>query len=182
MKTYATFGLTGSLVGALMTLVLFFLGWHGEQLVMTTKWFVWLPMMLIGIGVSVTLIALAMRNVREESADKGLSYGRGLGVGVLVGLWQGLGGAVFQVLYMTVINPSFHDAMIDFQVQQMQEKGTPHEAIEMAKKVMNITTGVPMQAVFQVLGAVFFAFIISLIVAAFLKREPQGAPPVLPAA
>jgi len=187
MKIYATYGLTGALLGALQTLALFLFGLHGDRIHLLNDWKVWLPLMILGLVISVVIIVLGMKAWRTESGPKGMSYGRGLGVGLLIGVWQGLGTMVFTLVYGLVINPGFKDAMIANQVAQMEAKGTPQQAIEMAEKIANFTMNPIFQAVMAVPGTAIWTLLVSLVVAAFLKRaaveEPfVDAPPAVPPA
>ena len=180
MNTYATYGAIGAALGALQTLALFFLGLHGERIQLLNDWKISVPIGLLGLVIGIVVIVLGLRAWREAAPDKAMSYGRGVGGGVLIGLWQGLGSAVFMLVYGFVINPGFKDAMVANQLAQMQSKGVPAQAYPMAEKVMNITLNPIFQAVMAVPGTVFFALIISLIAAAVLKRAVVTELPPLP--
>jgi hypothetical protein len=183
MKTYATYGLAGALLGAVQTLVLFFLGLHGERIHLMNDWKVTVPLGLLGFVLGAVVIVLGLRAWREAAPDRAMGYGRGVGGGALIGLWQGLGSAVFMLLYGLVINPGFKDAMVANQMAQLQGKGMPAEAYAMAEKIMNLTLNPVFQAVVAVPGTVFYAVIVSLIAAAVLRRAAPapayGEPPAI---
>lgn len=186
MKIYATYGLIGALLGAVQTLALFFFGIHGERIHLMNDLKVSLPLGLLGFLIGVVVIVLGLRAWREAAPDKAMSYGRGLGGGTLIGLWQGLGSMVFMIVYGFVINPGFKDAMVANQVAQMQGKGMPDQAVEMAEKMMNIMLNPIVQGVMAVPTTVVFALLVSLVAAAVLKRaapapsygEAAEVPPV----
>lgn len=175
MNTYATYGLVGALLGAVQTLVLFFLGFHGDRIHLLNDWKVWVPLGFLGFGLGVAVIVLGLRAWREEAPDKAMSYGRGVGGGVLIGLWQGLGSAVFMLLYGLVINPGFKEAMVANQMAQLRAKGgIPAEGYAMAENIMNITMNPVAQAAGALLFSVVLGTIVALIAAAVLRREPAA--------
>ncbi|HLP02193.1 MAG TPA: DUF4199 domain-containing protein [Opitutaceae bacterium] len=178
MNTYMLYGLAGAILGAVMNMVLFALGLHGEKAQLMNDWKVGALLFVIGIAISVVVIVLGLRAWREEAPGKGMSYGRGVGGGCLIGLWQGLGSMLFSILYGFVINPGFKDAMIAAQMAKMQEQGQPPEAYAMAEKFMGFMLNPIVQGVTTFFGTMFFAVVISLVAAAVLKREPQA--PELP--
>ena len=180
MKTYATYGLAGALFGALMTLALFFLGLHGERIHLLNSLKVSIPVGLLGFAVSVAVVVLGIRAWREAAPGKAMSYGRGVGGGCLIGLWQGLGTAVFTLLYGYVINPGFMEAMMANAMAEMQKKNMPAEAYPMAQKFMNVTMSPAFQAAAGFPVSIFIALVVALIAAAVLKRAaiepvPQSA-------
>lgn len=172
MNIPLTYGLVGALLGALQTLVLFFLGIHGERVHLMHDWKFTLPLGIVGFAIGVTVQVLGMRAARNAAGDRGMSYGRGLGVGCLIGLWQGLATMVFMIVYGFVINPGFKDAMIAGQLAKMQEQNMPAEAYAMAEKMMGFMLNPAVQGVMAFFGAIFMALIIGLIAAAFLRRAP----------
>lgn len=178
MKLYATYGLLGSFLGAVQMLALFFAGLHGERIELLNNWKVSVPIGLLSFVVTIVVLVLGLRAAREAAPDKGMTYGRGLGVGCLIGVWQGLGSMAFMVVYGFVINPGFKDAMIASQLAKMQEQNMPAQAYAMAEKMMNIMLNPFVQGAMAVPGTVVTALVISLIAAAVLKREPQA--PELP--
>ncbi|MBK8476162.1 MAG: DUF4199 domain-containing protein [Opitutaceae bacterium] len=172
MKTYATYGLAGALLGALQTLVLFFLGFHGERAHLLNDWKVSVPLGVFGFGLGVAVIVLGLRAWREASPNKAMSYGRGVGGGTLIGLWQGLGSAAFLLLYGLAINPGFKEAMVANQMAQLRAKGgIPAEGYAMAENMLNITLSPVVQAVGALVGSVVLGTIVALVAAAVLRRE-----------
>lgn len=184
MKIYATYGLVGAALAALQQLALFFAGLHGERIHLLQDLKVTIPLGLVGFAVSIAVLVLGIRAWREAAPGKAMSYGRGLGGGVLIGLFQGLGTMVFTIVYGLVINPGFKEAMVGSQIAKMQASGAPAQAVEMAEKMMNIMMSPVVQGLMAIPGTVIFALVISLIAAAVLKRADtaaQGVPVVPPA-
>jgi hypothetical protein len=87
--------------------------------------------------------------------------------------------AIFNYVYAAFINPAFIDVMLQDQMDKLQAKGMGGAQLEQAEKITRFMMSPGMQAVFTLLGGLFIGFLLSLIVAAFLKRpEPAGPPPV----
>ncbi len=180
MNTYATYGLVGALLGALQTLVLFFLGLHGDRMHVLNDWKISVPLGLLGFVISVAVVVLGIRAWREAAPGKAMSYGRGVGGGCLIGLWQGMGMAVFTLLYGYVINPGLKATMVANAMAEMQKKNVPAEAYPMAEKMMNITMSPAVQAIGGFIWLAGLSLVVSLIAAAVLKRaaaEPAAVPP-----
>lgn len=175
MNTYILYGLAGAVFGAVMNMVLFVLGLHGEKAHLMNDWKVGALLFLVGTAVNVAVIVLGLRAWRQEAPGKGMSYGRGVGGGCLIGLWQGLGSMVFMVVYGFVINPGFKDAMIAAQMAKMQASGAPAEAYPVAEKMMGVMFNPILQGVMTLFGTIFFSLLIALIAAAVLKREPAAS-------
>lgn len=184
MKITVNYGLAGAALGAVQVLVLFFLGLHGERIHLLNETKISLPVMLIGFAISTLVVVLGIRAVRAAAPGGGLTYGRGVGAGCLIGLWQGLGSMVFMILYGYAINPGFKDAMVANTLEQMRAKNVPAEAFPMAEKMMNVTMSPLVQGLLAVPGTVIYALIVALIAAAVLKRQAVAEPgaPVPPLA
>lgn len=174
MNIYALYGLAGAAIGALQMMVLFFLGLHGEKIHLLGDWKVATALGVLGFAINIAVVVLGLRAWREEAPGRAMSYGRGVGGGCLIGLWQGLGTMVFTILYGLVINPGFKDAMIAFQMGKLQERGAPAEAYAMAEKMMNFTLNPIFQGVMAFPMSIVISLLIALVAAAVLKREATG--------
>jgi len=177
MKTPIIYGLFMALAGLLLTLVLYFTGFHSDveklkaaQTISTVG----------GLAIGVTIITLGIKARRAEvPATEAFGYGRALGAGVLIGLFGSLFGTVTNFLYMHVINPGLTDLMVQAQIAKWETAGMSSERIEQAEKMMRTMMNPALQAVFGIIIGVLFCTIIALIVAAFLKREAtEEQPPV----
>jgi len=122
----------------------------------------WLSYLLLALGVF-----LGTREHRDRDLGGFISYGRGLGTGVLVSLFSGLLLTVFILLFYGVIDTGALDELKRVQEDAMYERGMSDEQIEMSMKF--VTPG--MMALFTLPTMTFFGLIISLVVAAILKRN-----------
>ena len=175
MKTYLTFGFAIALGISLLSLVLYFLGFHSDaSRFATAQWINSLGCLIILVGGIV--IGTKARRARVPS-DEPFGYGRALGAGVMITLFATLFGAVANYLYFHVVNPGFGEIIVEAQLEKMRTAGTPEAQLEQAEKGIRMFLHPAAQAVFGILMGLFWGTLISLITAAFLKREAVQPPP-----
>ena len=126
---------------------------------------------LVGLGVAIWAITTAIKTDRDQQLGGYIGFGRCVGLGTLTGLVAGVIGAVFSLLYMTVINPGFKEQMLSAMQEEWARQGMSEEQIEMAANMSGMFTNPVSMAVMQVVVGVIFALIISLIAGAVMKRE-----------
>ncbi|HEY5550311.1 MAG TPA: DUF4199 domain-containing protein [Opitutaceae bacterium] len=172
MKLYVSYGALIALGSAILTMALFALGYHTDNIAAGQK-LGWL-----GVVITVAGLSLGMREYRREVGQGVMSYGRALGTGVLISLWTALFSAIFSVIYFMFINPGFTDAMVQFQIAEMERKGMPASTIEQSEGVLRFFSSTPMLTIISGIMTVIFGVVISLILAAIFKSKPgQSAPP-----
>src|SRR5690606_3741299 len=112
-------------------------------------------------------IFLAVKDHRDRELGGYITYGRGLGAGVLTALFAGLLLSIFIYLFYGVIDPGAMDELKRIQEEQMYKNGMSDEQIEMSLKFVSpgFMAGMALPMV------TFMGFIFSLIIAAFLKRN-----------
>jgi len=180
MKNALTYGFGITVASSLLTLVLFFLGYHNDVEKMasgTAKILGALNWIIMIVG-----ITLAIRTRRDASEDESLSYGQGVGAGTLTGVFTGLFSGVFTILYATVINPAFIGALQEQQKAVLAERGMSQAQIDQTAGMMEAIMSLPVIATMAIMFSVIFGFFVALIASAFLKRtapEPALEPPPL---
>ena len=136
MKTPLTYGVIMAVATALLTLILFFGGFHdsAEQIqsgVGKTIGFV------VPLAISITCLALAMREKRANTPiDHLWGYGSAVWTGILTALFATLFSAIFAYLYFGVINPGMTDLLFQAEVAKMEDKGVSPEQIDQAERFM----------------------------------------------
>lgn len=178
MKIYLTYGLAMSIAGALLTLALFLLGFHSDAAkLQTSQWI----SMVGGLAIGIVIIVMGTK-ARRETVPPGesFSYGQALGAGVMIVLFAALFGIATNLLYTQVINPNMNDIIVQAQIEKWEAKGMTSTQIEQAEGMMRKMMHPAIQVCFGFLGGMFFGTVISLITAAFLKREAaaESEPPV----
>jgi hypothetical protein len=126
----------------------------------------------IGYAVLIAAIYLGIMNYRNNELGGFISYGRSLGTGVLIGIFGGIITGFFTVIMFTVIDPELGQKIVEKTQQDMIEKGNMSEeqidmAVSWTQKFMNPV----ILFFFSILGSAFMAFIFSLIVSVFTKKE-----------
>lgn len=130
---------------------------------------------LIATAVSVWAIAGAIKEDRDKQLGGFITLGRGLGLGTLAAFISSALNAVFSILYMTVINPGFQDQMKEAMTSQYEKQGMNEEQIEMAISIAEKFTSPGVMFVSALIMGTLIGAVISLIVAAIMKRDPFKA-------
>lgn len=158
MKTGATYGLFAGLFSIVVFVVVSTLGLNpfGGGL------------NYIGTVGSIVLLVLAHKKFKD-SGDGFMSYGQGLAISIFFFLVSSLLGILVMYIYVNFVDYSPLQAVLDEQLQKMQEANTPDDAIETAQKwTKNLFW------VFAVIGGLFGGLVIGLIVSIFTqKKNPE---------
>jgi hypothetical protein len=177
MKTYLTYGLAMTVAGALLTLALFFLDFHSDPAKLRTAQWIGMGGGLV-IGIAAIVLGTKARRA-ELPATEEFGYGRALGTGVMIVLFAALFGIVTNLLYTQVINPNFSEVLVQAQIEKWEAAGMSADKIEKAEGLMRKMMNPAIQACVGFLSGMVFGTLISLVTAAFLKREASAEPPVV---
>ncbi len=168
MKTYLTYGSAMAGGGFVLTLVLYILGFHSDPAKLSAAQ--WLQGGL-GLVISIACIVLGTKARRATvPATEEFGYGSALGAGVMIGLVAAVIGLLTTYLYIGVINPHFNELILQAQADKMEAQGLSAEKVEQIQKMSAPFMKLPMQLAFSFIGGMFFATLVSLVTAAFLKR------------
>lgn len=130
------------------------------------QWFGSLTWVVLIIG-----IIMGVKKYRDENLGGYISYGQALGYGVLLTFFASIIVAFINFIYLGYVDDGFITYSLEKSETEMYEAGTPDEAIEQA---MGFTRKIMSPGVLSIIGifmTTFIGFIISLIAAAFLKKE-----------
>ncbi len=164
MSTKFTYALTLTICGALLNLLLYFTGFQTEKLA-TGQYFQWL-----GFVMMFAILWLGIKAVRDEAPEKGMSYGRGVGTGTLISLYSGLMSAVYSFIHFKFVNPEFADYQLALIRPKWEAAGMGEAQMDQAEKMTRAMMGPVAQAILTPIMVVIFGLILSLIIAAILKR------------
>lgn len=164
MNTKFIYALILTITGALLNLLLFFTGFQTEKLA-TGQYFQWLGFVLM-----FTVLWLGLKAVREESPHKAMSYGKGVGTGVLISLYSGLMSSVYSFIHFKFVNTQFADYQIAMIRPKWEAAGMAEAQMDQAEKMTRAMMGPVAQAILTPILVTIFGLICSLIIAAFLKR------------
>ncbi|GAB3642217.1 DUF4199 domain-containing protein [Spirosoma arcticum] len=125
---------------------------------------------LISFALSIGGLVLAMRDYRTLNGGY-MSYGEGLSVGTLTSGVSGLLSSLFSVFYTTVIDTGVMERMIDRTRDQLEESGLSDEQIDQQITFVEMFQSPGLTFAFGVIGAVIFGLLLSLIIAAIMRRN-----------
>lgn len=168
MGTKFTYALILSLAGAGLNLLLYFTGYQTEKLAVGQhiQW--------LGFVIMIAVLYLGIKAVREESPGQYLSYGKGVGSGVLISLMSGLMSAAYIFIHFKFVNTEFADYQLELIRAKWEQAGMSATQMEQAEGMTRMMLGPVAQAIVAPIMVVLFGLIISLVLAAILKRP---APP-----
>jgi hypothetical protein len=153
-------GLILGLIGVVYTLILYFLDLTFNK-----------NLGYLFLLAQVIILYFLVKSYRDNYLNGMINYGQALGAGVIIFLYSALIGSLFTLLLYSVIDPGLVDKSIAFTEEMYLEKGIPQEQIDaglnIARKMMKPAIMIPIGLVTNM----FFGFILSLIVAAFVRKE-----------
>jgi hypothetical protein len=167
MKATYFYALVLAAANIVFNLVSFLLGFQTDRIAEGT----WFNLLFYAIGIVVTL--LGIRAVRDEGKDKSMSYGKGVGSGVLINLYGGLISSIYSFFHLTFINPNFGDYMMDLMQKKWADAGMGDAQIDAASKFMRFFFSPAMASVTGLIYTVLFGLVVALVASAFLKRAPK---------
>lgn len=175
MKTYLTYGSAIGIGSILLTLILFFLGYHSDVEKIGTAQIIG---SVGGLAISIVGIALGTKARRAEvPASEPFGYGRALGAGVMIALFGAIVGVIAYLLYTNFINPDMNEVIVQSQIAKFEEAGMGSDQIAASEGMMRKMMHPAIQAIFGLVGGLLYGTVIALITSAFLKR-PATAPVV----
>jgi zinc transporter ZupT len=118
----------------------------------------------------IPVLVMAYKEFKE--ANNGfMSFGEGLGLGVLLSGVSAIISGIFSYIYMNFIDNTFMSKMIDFQREQMTEKGLTDEQIDQSMQMIQKFTSPGLAFIFGIIGWLVVGFIFSLIVTAIMRKS-----------
>jgi Protein of unknown function (DUF4199) len=174
MKTCALYGFIIALADSLLVLVLFFLGFHSDPAKLVAAGLIG-SIAALAIGIIVTVLGVKARR-SEIPATQDFGYGSALWAGVQISAVACFLASIFDYVYNAFINPGLADIIVEAQMEKIQSKGLSGDQADKVEKMYRFMQTPGVHAVTALIGGFIFAFIISLIVAAFLKRPALAAP------
>lgn len=124
----------------------------------------------LGFVILIAGMVFAMRDFRTANAGY-MSYGQGLGIGTMVSGIVGLLASAFTVLYMQFIDPNVMQQTIDNARENLEKQGMDDAQIDMAMQMTEKMMNPGMMFMLGILSYIIIGFIISLIVAAIMRRN-----------
>ena len=159
-KANLTNGLIMGLIGIVYTLVFYFLD------LTFNKVQGWVFLLLL-----IVILFFLVKSYRDNYRHGFITFGQGLGAGMIIFLYYAIIAAVFTYLLYAVIDPNLIDKQLAFTEQEMLKRGLPQEAIDISMSMQEKIMKPAIMAPISIFGNMFYGLIMSLIVAAFVRKE-----------
>jgi hypothetical protein len=169
MKTYLTYGFGIAAACFVWTMIEDLAGLHGAHydIGQFTHYVTW----IVVIGG----LWLGIKSIRTASPDGSLTYGRGVGAGMAITCFYAIGSAITGAIFLAYINPNFGDVLLAEQTKRWEAKGMDSAQIEKAQQFMHFFFQPIPSAIYLFITSLLFGLILSLIIAAILKRAGDGS-------
>lgn len=125
-------------------------------------------MNLVNWGIMIAFMVMAVKKHRDEDLGGFVTFGRAFGVAFLVTLVISVITAVWVYIYFGFVDPDMAAAIME---NSLAQQGIEDDA--MIDQMKFWFSPVAM-AIYGLLGSLFFGAILSLIVAAVMKKNPPG--------
>lgn len=166
LPTALRFGLIAGLIFVVYTLIANMLG-----LSIPTSLGTMILQFVLSISITVGVLIYTIKHHRDNELGGYISFGRAFLVGAVALLISVVISNLFNLLYMTVIDPGFVDAAMEGTEEMMRSFGMDDEmvekAMEEARGKMNPTSMITQGLLY---GAIFAA-VLSAIVAGIMKKK-----------
>ncbi|MFO7977805.1 MAG: DUF4199 domain-containing protein [Bacteroidales bacterium] len=162
-KSTLSYGLLTGFGLVLVTVIFYLAGSLGNR---------WIN--FVGYLILVGGIIVGIKSFRDDQNAGVISYGRALGAGTLVGLFAAIISSAFSVLLFHVIDPAaMQQMLVEAELNMIEQMPQMTDAqLEDALQISRTMMKPFFMFFFGVLSYTFIAFLFSLIIAAFLKRNP----------
>ena len=135
-------------------------------------WWVYVLSTLVMVGA----IVYGIKAFKHESGGF-LSIGDALKVGLAISLVAGIIGAIYNYIFVTVIEPDYVTQMLDMTREQMIEQNPdmPQDQMDMAMGISEKMMQPSIMSAIGIISSLFFGFIISLISGLIMKvNRPEN--------
>ncbi len=158
-------GIVSVLIGYLMSLNV---DWTSFEAIETSRNS---PAQYITYIVLAAMIMLAMFEHRKKDLGGVMSYGRSIGVAMVVSIASGVCSAIYVYAFFGIMHPEFQQMIIDQALSKMQD--VPPEQEEQVISMMKMTTGPAAMGIFTLLGNILLGLVIGLLGGLFAQKAEQ---------
>lgn len=124
------------------------------------------------------VLVMAMQQHRDKELGGYMKYGRGLGLGTLIGVFYGIIAALTAFAIFQFLMPAdFAEKAMNVAREKMLERNPDmsEEQIEMGLSMARKFMSPPLMSLMVFVGSVFICFLFSLIVSAFVKKSDPNS-------
>jgi hypothetical protein len=127
-----------------------------------------------GLVFSLAMIFLAHKYFKDNG-DGFMSFGQGFGIGFWISLISSAISSVFTYIYVSFIDQSFIQQMLDKVREGMEQKGTPDDQIEKAMEITAKFMTPGSMFIFGIIGGVIMGIICAVVVTLFTQKKSPEA-------
>ena len=127
---------------------------------------------LISIALVIGFVLYGIKQFKQANGGF-MSWGQGVKIGVGIAVLAGLIGAIYQYVFMTIIEPDFMTQMMEIQNQKFSDGGMTEEQIEAANEMGKSFRSPLMIMAVSIIGSAILGFIISAITSAIMKKTEE---------
>jgi predicted branched-subunit amino acid permease len=130
----------------------------------------------LGFVLMIVFIVLGISQFKKSNGTF-LSLSQALKIGVGIAVVAGVIGAIYQLIFMNVIEPDFMDKVMEKQYEQMVESNPnmTQEQLDMSMEMAKKFSSPAITAAFSLIASAFFGLIIALIAGLVMKKENSYA-------
>jgi uncharacterized membrane protein YfcA len=156
-------GVILGVVTVLISLVVYAMGMHLD------------PHWSISLISGVLFIALIVLGIKKYKEGNGgfLSWGQGVKIGVGIAILAALIGAIYNYIFMNIIEPEFMTQIMEIQTQKLIDQGMSEEQIEATNEMGKAFQGPAIMAAFGIIGSAIGGFVVAAIAAAIMKKSEE---------
>jgi uncharacterized membrane protein SpoIIM required for sporulation len=121
--------------------------------------------------VGVAIIYLGMKARRDEELGGYMSYSKALGFGSIMVLFSALVLSVYAYIHMSFVDPEGIDRVMKEVKEQMILKNSSEEEMEMSLSMMRKMKSPAFTVPLSFVGSFIWGFILSLIIAIFVRKN-----------
>jgi hypothetical protein len=128
----------------------------------------------LSMFIALVFVFFGIRSYRDKQNNQLITFGRALGLGLLITLVPSLMFGIFDAVYVTFIYPEFYDEYFAVTVEQLSKTFSGEELatkIAEAKQMMELAKNPLFTFTLMFLTVFILGFIISLISAIILRRS-----------
>jgi drug/metabolite transporter (DMT)-like permease len=160
LKPAMTYGLIIALVYIILAVLVWIIGLEGKGWMQWVNWVAYFA-----------VLYYCLKNWRDHYNGGYIRYGQSLSAGILFMFFASVIYAFYNVVYMTWIDPTSVERMLDIMEEEYYKRGLSEEQVTSMMEFGSKLRGPGMQFFSVIIGTTFIGVIISLIASIFIRKE-----------
>lgn len=126
---------------------------------------------IIFLLIQIVILFYLVKSYRQNYMHGNISFGQALGAGVVICLYYAIIMAIFTYLLYTVIDTDLIGKQLAFAEEELLKRGIPQAQVDAGMAINSKIMKPAFMAPLSILSNMFSGLIMSLIVAAFVRKE-----------